>query len=306
MKGAVADAPPVFLLGAARSGTSLLYKCLCLHPETAWISNWMRRFPGHPGVAVLDRIPRHLPEQRRAIWFGGGGNAYVYGRHRRVLERLFPMPVEGEPVFASCGVPPPAAECPHLSEAELEALRTLVPTIIRSSGGRVFVNKRIGHNWRIPLLRVAFPDARFIEIVRDGRAVAYSLSRVDWWDDSDLPWMGGGTPREWCEAGFNSWELCARNWVAELDAIADGLRTVPAERRLQLHYEDFVAAPVDALERVAAFAGLGADPGWCQALAKLRFPDRNESWRAKLNPDLIRSIEADQADKLQEHGYALA
>lgn len=266
----------------------------------------MRRFPGHPGLAVLNRIPGRFPERRQAVWFGGGGNAYVYGAPRRLLERCFPMPVEGEPLFAHCGIPAPGATPPAISDREIDALRTLVVRITRRSGGRVFVNKRIGHNWRIPVLRAAFPEARFVEIVRDGRAVAYSLSRVDWWDDSDLPWLGGGTPRNWRDAGLNAWDLCAYNWVAELDAIATGLQTVAPERRLQLRYEDFVAAPVETLERVAAFAGLGAGPGWRRTLAGLHYPDRNESWRTKLDPHLVRRIETDQADKLKEYGYVLA
>jgi hypothetical protein len=298
--------PPVFLIGAARSGTSLLYKCLCLHPETAWISNWQRRAPGRPGLAVLNRLARRFPDRRREIWFGGGGNAYVYGARRAVADRLFPMPVEGEPLFAHCGVPVPAQWSPVPDDADLEALRRHVAAIVRRSGGRVFVNKRIGHNWRIPVLRAAFPDARFVEIVRDGRAVAYSLSRVDWWDDSDLPWLGGGTPRQWCKAGLNAWDLCALNWVAELDAIADGLRPVPGEQRLHLCYEDFVAAPVETLEQVAAFAGLSPDPAWRGEIGALHYPDRNESWRSRLDPHLVRQIEADQAEKLKEHGYALA
>ena len=298
-------AAPVFLIGAARSGTSLLYKCLCLHPETAWISNWQRRLPGHPGLAVLNRLAPRLPDRRRVVWFRGGGNAYVYGSRRRMTDRLFPMPVEGEPLFAHCGVPAPAQWSPPPHEVDLEALRKLVAAIVRRSGGRVFVNKRIGNNWRIPLLQAAFPRARFVELVRDGRAVAYSLSRVDWWDDSDLPWLGGGTPREWSDAGLNAWDLCALNWVAELDAIADGLREVPDEQRMHLRYEDFVASPVETLEQVAEFARLRPDAGWRRELTALHYPDRNDSWRSKLDPHLVRRIEADQADKLKEHGYAL-
>ena len=297
---------PVFLVGAARSGTSLLYKCLCLHPDTAWISNWVRRFPGRPGLAVLNRVPGRFPELQRDVWFSGGGNAYVYGSRRRLAARLFPMPVEGEPVFHHSGIPAPTAASPPPSGAELEALRAAVERITRAGGGRVFVNKRIGNNWRIPLLLAAFPSARFVEIVRDGRAVAYSLSKVDWWDDSELPWLGGGTPRELHVAGYDAWGLCARNWVAELDAIAGGLRGVAPERHLRFHYEEFVADPLETLARVAAFAGLAPDAGWRHRLAGLRFPDGNERWKAKLDPAVVRRIEAAQADKLQEHGYVSA
>ena len=89
----------MFVLGAPRSGTSLLYKLLCLHPDTAWISNWYRRAPGAPVVALLNRLGPRLPATRRRVWFGAdAGNAYVYGGRRPLADRLFPMPVEGEPI----------------------------------------------------------------------------------------------------------------------------------------------------------------------------------------------------------------
>src|SRR5262245_41010193 len=89
----------VFLLGAPRSGTSLLYKALCMHPEAVWISNWLRKYPDAPVLAAASRLPRRLPECRRRVWFGSDSNAYVYGHHRPLWERAFPMPVEGEPIF---------------------------------------------------------------------------------------------------------------------------------------------------------------------------------------------------------------
>ena len=298
-------AAPVFLVGAARSGTSLLYKCLCLHPDAAYISNWVRRFPNHPGLAVLNRVPARLPSAQRRVWFGGGDNAYVYGSPRRLLDRVFPMPVEGEPLFNHCGVPAPGADVPAAGAAQAAPLRDAVGAITRAGGGRVFVSKRIANNWRIPTLDAAFPEARFVEIVRDGRAVAYSLSRVEWWPDSDLPWLGG-TPRQWQEAGMDPWELCARNWVAELDAVASGLDAVDPGRRLRIRYEEFVAAPQAILGQVAAFAGLRRSETWDARLVELRFPDRNESWRSRLEPALISRIEDLQCARLRENGYVFA
>lgn len=285
---ALEQAPPVFLVGAARSGTSLLYKCLCLHPDTAWISNWVRRHPGQPALAALNRLSGRFPRARQEVWFGGGANAYVYGSPRSVLARAFPMPVEGEPLFAP---------------GRAEELRWAVSVMVRAGGGRVFVSKRIGHNWRIPYLRRCFPEARFVEIVRDGRAVALSLSRVDWWDDSELAWREG-TPRQWRQAGGDPWELCARNWVAELDAVAAGLDFVPSAQRLRVSYEDFVAEPRRTLDDVARFAGLAPTPAWTRALAGLRFPDRNDSWRQQLDAGVLRTIEAVQGSHLRAHGYA--
>jgi hypothetical protein len=296
--------PPVFLIGAARSGTSLLYKSLCLHPDAAWISNWVRQFPGLPALSVFNRLATTLPAARHAVWFGGDSNAYVYGSSRRLAERLFPMPVEGEPFFARWGAPAPALNVPHPSAGEIRALRKAVAIVTGQGGDRVFVSKRIGHNWRIASLAACFPSARFVEIVRDGRAVAYSLSKVDWWDDSELVWRAG-TPRQLQEHGMDEWDLCAQNWVAELEAITRGFRAVAPERRLRIAYEDFVAAPLETLRTVAGFAGLEPDPRWQRGLERLRFPDRNDNWRTRLEPALVRRIEDIQGQHLEANGYAL-
>src|SRR3569623_1924620 len=95
--------PPVFLVGAPRSGTSLLYKGLCLHSEVAFVSNWVRKFPRVPQLSVLNRAARRFPEGRSRSWFSAS-NAYVHGRRRTLDRRLFPSPAEGEPFFNANGV----------------------------------------------------------------------------------------------------------------------------------------------------------------------------------------------------------
>ena len=215
------------------------------------------------------------------------------------------MPVEGETFLARWGVPPPSPDPSAVPPASLDALRSAVSALTRASGAPVFVSKRIANNWRIPLLAAAFPSARFVEIVRDGRAVAYSLSRVDWWEDSELVWIGG-TPRGWQDQGMDPWELCARNWVAEMEAVTAGMAAVPAEQKLRIVYEDLVASPLPTLGAVADFAGLPAQHDrWQRNLQGLRFPDRNEVWRTRLDADVVARIEGFQAEELWRNGYAM-
>lgn len=297
--------PPVFLVGPARSGTSLIYKLLCMHPETAWISNWLARVPAATSVAVLNRLTPHAPHARRRVWFGAdGSNAYVYGRRREVRDRLFPMPHEGEPVYAAAGIP----QFEELSREEAERaasnLRAAVSAVRLASGAPVFVNKRIANNRRIPLLLRAFPDARFISLVRDGRAVALSLSKVDWWAES-IVWWYGDTPERWAAEGRDPWEMCARNWVEELHAVDAGLADVPRHQVLALSYESFLDEPLTTLQRLADFAGLAPSRPWDRSVGSLGFPDRNEAWRTRLDDEPADRITQIQCDELRKRGYAL-
>jgi hypothetical protein len=164
------------------------------------------------------------------------------------------------------------------------------------------VSKRIVNNRRLPFLAEVFPDARFVSIVRDGRAVAYSLSRVDWWAASNLWWFGG-TPQQWQERGGDPWEACAREWVEEVRVIETGLAAIEPERVLRVSYEAMVADPLTELGGMARFGGLSESSDWTDSLGRLQYPNRNEGWRRNLASDVVERIEKIQAEELRRYGY---
>jgi hypothetical protein len=247
----------------------------------------------------LNRLVHRTPGMRRRAWFVDGGNAYVYGERRPIWQRLYPSPVEGEPVFATCGITQGGGD---VGVGQLGCLRRTFSAVVRAAGGEVLVNKRIANNRRIPVLRSAFPEARFVEVVRDGRAVAYSLSRVEWWPHAQL-WWAGVTPTEWARRGGDPWELCARAWVEEVGAVAAGLTDADPTQVLRIRYEDLVADPLPSLEAIACFAGLGPDPSWRAELPEIAFPNRNERWREALSDEARATIERVQGGLLAALGY---
>jgi hypothetical protein len=291
---------PLFLIGAPRSGTSLVYRALCLNPGASYITNWLNRHPHREQLSTLVRVARALPGLRSRYWFGEDSNAYRYGSRRSLLERAFPAPVEGELFFTANGLDRDRAEAPATDQ--VRALRRAFSGIARYGGGTV-VSKRISSNRQIEILARIFPSARFVSIVRDGRAVAYSLSRVDWWEQSTVWWFGG-TPLEWRESGRDPWELCAQTWVEEVRAIEKGLATVPSGQVLQLSYEDLVADPVARLRSMAEFGGLPVPDRWVAALGTLKYPNRNEGWRSGLKPNEVSVVERVEAGELRRYGYA--
>ncbi|MFN8097537.1 MAG: sulfotransferase [Dermatophilaceae bacterium] len=296
-------ADPVFLLGAPRSGTTLLYRCLALHPGAAWISNYQRRFPRGWPVAVLNRATRHTPAWTYAAWFGPEGDAaYRYSAARSAAERWWPQPVEGEPLFATHGLPP--AWDSGSVPARAADLRVLIDRTTAAAGGRVFLSKRIAHNRRIPLLHALWPDARFLVLTRDGRAVSDSLVRVDWWPRTELWWWrAGAQPADWVADGRDALEAAARHWLAESDAIEEGLRGIPPDHVSRMAYEDLVATPRPALAEAARFARLDPRAGaWQRACAAIDFADRNSAWGDALDPSRMAAL-ALLTPRLEELGY---
>lgn len=288
----------VFILGPARSGTSLLYRLLCLHPQVSFTTNWNSRFPNVPAVASLQRATR-ASRSLRGRWFQSDGNAYVYGRKRPLSERLIPAPVEGEPVFAAAGITEEAT----MSRSDAgHVLGERIASIARYAGGTHFINKRVANNRRVGILHDALPGARFVTTVRDGRAVALSLSKVDWWPQSTV-WWAGVTPSEWQVRGGDPWELCAENWVREVEVIEQGLASVPTDLQHSTTYEELVSDPIGVLTRIANEIGLAADPSWLDEVSTIGLPNQNERWRAELTGPAMRTVEATQGLTLRRLGY---
>ena len=299
-----ASVPAVtFLLGPARSGTSLVYKMLCLHGDVGYISNYVGRMPYLPWAGVLNRLPRRWDQLQRQVWFGGGSEAYSYNRQRSWLHRLAPEPVEGEPVFTHADFRQYPWQPDGDAGVQVDRLQRTLRRLSRSAGTATVVSKRIANNRRVPELVRACPDARFLAIVRDGRAVAASLAKVNWWEDDPLWWDGEGrSPRELEAQGADPWELCARNWVEDVRSVEDGLRVVPSDRFMRLRYEDIVAAPRDVMVAIAAFIGVTPDQDWLEKLARLDLGPRNDSWRT-LPPGALEVIERVQDEELRRYGY---
>src|SRR4051812_11437677 len=137
-----------FLVGAGRSGTTLLQKLLCLHPRIAYISNYESRFAWFPDGLACGTVANKL-QAKLGAWFDKGGNAYFVGRPW--FKKIFPTPNEGEPVFAACGVPLFPSADSVADAATSSCLRRRFEQIRKRAGAELFLSKRTANNRRIRL-----------------------------------------------------------------------------------------------------------------------------------------------------------
>lgn len=153
----------------------------------------------------------------------------------------------------------------------------------------------------------AYPQARAVHALRDGRDVVCSLLERGWLsaakdgsDDAGLAY--GGEPRFWVEPELrdeftqvSDARRCAWAWRRYVEAV----RSVDAgERLLELRYENF-SESADAL---ATF--LGADVASAhRALDGFRDTSIGR-WRKDLAPEQLAEVEAEAGPLLAELGYA--
>lgn len=288
-----------FLVGAGRSGTTLLYKLLCLHPGVAYISNYENRYGWFPGGlaprAVADRIDAKLH-----AWFNRGGNAYFV--NRPWIKKLCPTPNEGESVFRDCGVPlsPRPDELPDA--ATTARLRRRFEQMRRRAGADVFLSKRTANNRRIQYLHQIFPEARYVHLVRDGREVAQSLSAVEWWDGHTV-WWDGRTAVEMERSGEPRLAICARNWVRELEELRTQLRSIAPDRVIELRYEELLRAPHAQLERLVRFLGLAYTADYRAAISALQLRPVRARWGSEWSEQQLQCVLRETQPLLRQLGY---
>ncbi|MGH3023380.1 MAG: sulfotransferase family protein [Gaiellaceae bacterium] len=151
---------PIFVLGCARSGTTLMQAMLHSHPR----------------IAIPPENRFLIPAYRRRLRFGDLGEP---ANRKRVAE--FVMKRGGR--FADFGLD--RDETRRLIVEGPPTLGSALGIVLRAYAER-FDKPRWGdkrpfyHSFIPPLLRL-FPDAQIVHVVRDPRDCVASLKRMPWW-----------------------------------------------------------------------------------------------------------------------------
>lgn len=320
---------PRFIVGTGRCGSTLLSELVRAHPTLVSVSEFFSTV-SDLGGRLAECLPAE-PTEGRALWRLIGGpppRLAAMLRHGVAMEEVLYRPTPGARFTPEGGVPAIVqVTLPHLfaaPEAEYEALERVVTGLPRAPAGahyrRIFdwLARRCGRaGWVersggslriVRRLRAAFPDARFVHLVRDGRNCALSMSRhlgfrmalvsiqlteilgVDPWESTDrsleadvpdelLPFL----PERFDAAAFLRYEtplpLCGHYWSGEILAGTEELAGLGPDRLLTMRYEDFLAAPRASIARLFEFLGAPADAAWLERMAAIVRPARSQ-WTA--------------------------
>lgn len=147
------------------------------------------------------------------------------------------------------------------------------------------------------LLRI-YPNAKFVHIVRDGRAVASSILPLDW--------------------GPNTIIKAARWWMrmTSFGLAAEGSLT--NEQIIRVKYEELIASPERVIRRLCRFLELDFDPAMLDAngftpptyttrqhqlVGRKPNAEMQTRWRDRLSPRQIEIFEHQTRDFLEQLGY---
>jgi hypothetical protein len=267
----------------------MVYELLCEHPDLAWFSNYAQRWPAFPQLEILTRL-RDISAIRRS------GSRFV------------PSPEEGYPLWDRCGPRDLRDRNGPLTEADVDAVgarcvRALVGAHVRYHRGRRFVNKNTRNSRRVRYLDSIFPDALFLHVIRDPRAVVASLLAVSWWPDLPLWWSDHRTPRALAADGSKPEAVAAEHWVRCVEQLLADKERLPDSRYLEVRYEQFTRSAEAALGDVCAFVGLTRAPRLAEALRRRTVRSQNEKYKTQLGHDELEIVHRIVAPLARRLGY---
>jgi len=270
-----------------------------------------RRSWRHNGVGVSRALAR--PDERPVFVVGSprSGTSFTAEQIGRVsgfadLGELRPF----KAVIPVLDQLPPAEATRHVGRIIRTATRVGLV-----SGLRV-IEQTPEATFLIPLIARAFPEARFVHLVRDGRDVAASLVGLGWLraePEKSADEVGnayGAHSRFWVEPErrdeFSSASTATRAawvWRRYESAAREGLSRLPATRSVEIRYEDLVADPPATAERLADALG-AADR--CDEFVTAFEATRGSAsgrWRRDLDAAQLADVTAEAGPLLASLGY---
>ncbi len=187
--------------------------------------------------------------------------------------------------------------------------RTFFTDRAHAQGTDTFLHKFTG--WpRSGFIRGVFPSARFIHVVRDGRAVANSWLQMPWWLGYEGPdhWQWGPLPAdlaaEWQESGESFVVLAGLLWKMLIDAFDLARKGIPASDWLEVRYEDIAASPRTAFAKMLEFCGLPWDAEFERGFERHTFTaSRSDAFRRDLAAPDVDRLSRILASPLASRGY---
>ncbi len=269
---------PIFITGLGRSGTTILGILLSLHGEVGYLNE--------------PKALWHVVDSRQDI---NGNYALTGGLFRLTADDVTPA-------------------------IALRARRLFARYLALTGAGRV-VDKYPELIFRAGYLRAIFPDAKIIFITRSGADAVPSVVKWserlgvtsgehldDWWGRDDIKWhylrkqlvlADDRYESLWPVAGgdLDHADRAAIEWIVTMREGLEQARSCP-ETLVRVAYEDLLADPAGALERLQRDCDLELDPAVTDYARKRLYDNPAKGW-----PELHPAVDALFRETMDMLGY---
>ncbi|MBS4015492.1 MAG: sulfotransferase [Candidatus Latescibacteria bacterium] len=266
-----------FIMGHARSGTTILTRLTRLHPEVH--CNYQAHF-----FTRAPMLKSLVDSQEAADWLSRKSNRWNHGRD------LSPLVMRAAADFIM----------------ERDAAR---------EGKRLVGDKSPSSSIHGQVVRdthAIYPDAKLIYIVRDGRDVLISERFRNFVEDSkhltaedrriiealkvDQTPFTDGRRSIFTDAFIRQ---IAKRWADDLNEIDSEAKRLYANSYFSLRYEDLLAQPFAEMQKLWAFLGVQVDPALETDIQAEMGQNLDEEWQAKRNESIASFLPKGKAGNWQ-------
>ena len=284
---------PIIIVGAGRTGTTIFHRMFSEHPHLAWLPGRLSStFPARLelGRLVMKGLDYPLLGELLKRRIKPGESYQLWEHHCKGFSAPYRDLLAADVT----------------DKAKSQVPRTMAK-ILTEERNRLLL-KITG--WpRIGFLSEIFEDARFIHVMRDGRAVANSMLNVYFWRGWEGPknwgWgeLSSAQEGEWYEHGQSFVVLAAIQWKILMDAMEKAKGTISSERFLEVKYEDLCTDPVDQFQKVTQFCELEWTGGFERQIRKYQPRNNNHKFMNDLTTKQQSDLEEVLRDYLVRYGY---
>lgn len=289
----MSNTDPIIVTGTGRCGSTIFHHLLSKHPDLAWLPGALcRKFPQRPELQNL---------------FNRGLDYPVVGK---IMEEKI-EPGECYPFweYHAKGFSAPYRDlvASDVTEKTKRRVRAVMSKITTENRDRLLL-KITG--WpRIGFLSEIFEDAKFIHVVRDGRAVVNSQLDTYFWNGWKGPenWTWGdlssAQKEEWERYGQSFVVLAAIQWKILMDAMESAKTSLREDNFLELRYEDLCSDPLDTFRTVTEFCGLKWSAEFERKIGKSELKNTNDKFKRDLTASQQGDLEEVLGDYLRRYDY---
>lgn len=284
---------PIFIIGAGRSGTSIFYRMFAMNEELAWFSNYSDRFNYLHFMPYLHKI-LDLPFLGKIL----KKNNITFKSWKFNIE-----PTEAQRIYHNIlrfEFKRKLTENDY-ENTQANKFRTIIENHLKKCNRNRFVSKQTANNQRLFLLNEIFPDAYYINIIRDGRAVVNSLINVKWWDETYL-WWNGKRVKELVKTKDDRLIIACCHWKTEVEEIKYFQKIIKENRIITVKYEDFVNNPRRTIKLASNFCNLNTSKKYMDIIPST-MPSQNDKWKMQLSKEQIIILEKELLQTLDIFGY---
>ena len=258
---------PFFILGSARSGTSILAHTLASHSDIAT----------YPGEANDIWHPQTYP--------------WRYSKYRADVPPLWVNPEK----FTRFSLI-------HRSNSEVRRIKSVFGAYQFIMAKKCFLNKSAMIAFMIPFILDEFPNARLIHLIRDGRAVTLSYARREHQKLNNSLNINREHNRDFSLE--KTLRICAESWRHHIEEVKRQEKKLKLKSRgiiLEVRYEDFCRSPRSSLVKIANFMGI--DSSGFPGTSYSQIASRNYKYQEEVSESAVLELCQIMEPTLSQTGY---